>query len=99
MTTAYPGGLDSLKTNINGDTDTLATVPHDAQHNNANAAINAIEATLGINPQGSAATVAARLQSLVGLIIQPDASLPGFYTLAPGSILVADSDGLYPIGA
>lgn len=81
MTTAYPGGLDSLKTNINGDTDTLATVPHDAQHNNANAAINAIEATLGINPQGSAATVAARLQSMVGLSLTAGTATTG----APGT--------------
>lgn len=63
MTTAYPGGLDSLKTNINGATDTLQSVPHDAQHNDANAAINAIEATLGTNPQGTYSTVADRLDA------------------------------------
>ena len=59
MTTAYPGGIDNF-TNP-AATDTLASVSHSAQHANANDAIEAIENTLGVNPQGSYASVAARL--------------------------------------
>jgi hypothetical protein len=39
-------------------------VPHAAQHANANDAIEAIESTLGVNPQGSSATVVARLDGV-----------------------------------
>lgn len=64
MTTAYPGGLDSLKSDVDGSTDTLESVPHDALHNDANAAINAIEAELGTNPAGASTTVAARIAAV-----------------------------------
>ena len=46
------------------DTLNSATVPHADQHANANDAIEAIEATLGVNPQGGSATVVARLNAL-----------------------------------
>jgi hypothetical protein len=39
-------------------------VPHADQHSNANDAIEAIESTLGVNPQGGSATVVARLTAL-----------------------------------
>jgi hypothetical protein len=39
-------------------------VPHADQHANANDAIEAIESTLGVNPQGGSATVVARLTAL-----------------------------------
>ncbi len=61
MTTAYPGALDSLTNPTPTDKLNSATVRHTDQHANANDAIEAIQATLGINPQGASATVAARL--------------------------------------
>lgn len=61
MTSAYPGALDTLKTDVDGETDTLESVPHDALHNDANAAIKAVQATLGVDPQGTYATVAERI--------------------------------------
>lgn len=64
MATAYPDGLDSLKSDVDGSTDTMESVPHDALHNDANAAINAIETALGTNPAGSASTVAARIAAM-----------------------------------
>ena len=62
MPSAYPGALDALSTSsANG---TTSNDTHPALHNDANAAINAIQSTLGIDPQGSEATVAARLAAL-----------------------------------
>ena len=62
MTSVYPGAIDAL-TNPTS-TDTLASVPHAAQHANANDAIVAIETELGTNPKGASATVKARLDSI-----------------------------------
>lgn len=64
MPSAYPGALDTLTNPTSSDT--LASVPHADQHADANNAITAIQETLGVNPQGSAATVAARIAALEG---------------------------------
>lgn len=64
MATNYPGALDSFTNPTANDTLSSATVPHADQHANANDAIEAIQATLGINPQGGSATVVARLNSI-----------------------------------
>jgi hypothetical protein len=63
MASGYPGTLDALATNRT-DATTSATT-HAADHNNANDAINKIEAELGTDPAGTAATVVARLDTLV----------------------------------
>jgi hypothetical protein len=64
VASSYPGGLDSF-TNPSG-TDELdsTTVPHAAQHADANDAIEAIETTLGTDPAGSATDVAGRLDGV-----------------------------------
>ena len=62
MATSYPGALDAF-TNPVG-TDTQAAVDHAAQHTNANDAIEAIEAELGLDPAGTYATVKARLDDI-----------------------------------
>lgn len=59
MASSYPASLDSF-TNP-AAVDPLNNPAHAAQHANANDAVEAIEATLGTNPQGVYATVAARL--------------------------------------
>lgn len=41
------------------------TPTHSTVHNDANAEVQAIEATLGVNPQGSSATVTARFDATV----------------------------------
>ena len=64
MPSSYPGALDALPT-TNVDGDASATL-HPTLHNDANAAINAIQETLGTNPQGSEADVAARLAAIEG---------------------------------
>ena len=62
MTTSYPGAVDALINPVS--TDPLSAPAHAAQHANANDAIEAIEATLGTDPQGSATTVKARMVAI-----------------------------------
>jgi hypothetical protein len=64
MASSFPSGLDNFTNPSASDTLDSATVPHAAQHSNANDAIEAIESTLGVNPQGGSATVVARLTAL-----------------------------------
>lgn len=59
MASAYPGGLDNFPTTRADGTATPTNHPTD--HNDANDAINKIEAELGITPSGPFSTVAARL--------------------------------------
>lgn len=61
MTTAYPGAIDNFTNPTATDTLNSLTVPHAAQHANVNDAIEAVEGTLGVDPQGGFATVVARL--------------------------------------
>lgn len=63
MTTSYPSGIDTF-TNP-AATDTLASPAHHTQHSDANDAIEAIEAELGINPSGSYTDVVSRLAAFV----------------------------------
>lgn len=62
MASAFPGGLDNFATNRTDGTAMVTT--HPADHNDANDALNKIEAELGINPSGSYSTVLARLDAL-----------------------------------
>jgi len=72
MASVYPTGLDAFST---GRTNaTVMTTTHPADHNDANDALNKIEAELGINPSGTQATVVARLD-----LLNPAA--PSAYTL------------------
>lgn len=61
MASSYPTGLDSFATS-RADSTTMATT-HKDDHNNANDAINKIEAELGIAPSGGFTTVKARLDA------------------------------------
>ncbi len=61
MASAYPGGLDAFPTNRTNATPMVTVHPSD--HNNHADAINKIEATLGVDPQGSFATVVERLDN------------------------------------
>jgi hypothetical protein len=62
MASAYPGALDAFTTAIN-DAMGQGGV-HPGLHNNANDAINKIEAELGVNPSGAFATVKLFLEAL-----------------------------------
>jgi hypothetical protein len=74
---SYPSGLDSFSTTRNDSTSMAAT--HAADHDNANDALNKIEAELGILPKGVDATVAARLDRLDKPPLNPQAGTA--YTL------------------
>jgi len=64
MATSYPAGIDNFTNPTSTDTLNSETVPHSAQHTNANDAIEAIETELGTNPKGSKTTVKARLDDV-----------------------------------
>ena len=79
MASSYPSGLDAFAT-TRADATVMATT-HKDDHNNANDAINKIEAELGINPSSSFSTVLARLDSLATTV--PATTQSGTtYTLA-----------------
>lgn len=87
MSTSYPGAIDNL-TNPTGTVgETQSTVSHLAQHQNANDAIEAIEGTLGVNPQGAAGTVKARLDAAEAAITALGTS--AYTSLPDGSITTA----------
>lgn len=75
MATNYPGSLDSTATTLPDnklDSTLTGSNDHAGHHNNLADAIIAIETALGINPQGSYATVAAALLDKV--VLSPTAN-------------------------
>ena len=72
MATSYPAGIDNFTNPTSTDKLDSATVPHSAQHINANDAIEAIQAELGINPKGASESVGARLTSIETSITEVD---------------------------
>lgn len=72
MSSTYPTTLDSLVT-TRADSDATAT-NHVADHNDANDAINKIEAELGVLPKGTFSNVVGRLNARGTLRISSDQS-------------------------
>lgn len=66
MASDYPGALDTFSNPTSSTPMNDGTTPHAAQHADANDAIEAIQATLGVDPQGSESTVADRIAALEG---------------------------------
>lgn len=64
MPTVYPGAFDNFVNPDSGAGDTLDSVPHDQQHDDANDAIEAIEHVLGVEPNGAYATVRAYIDAV-----------------------------------
>lgn len=62
MASSYPGGLDSFTNPTAGNPQNSPS--HSAQHANANDAIEAIQAELGLTPSGGFDDVADRIQSM-----------------------------------
>lgn len=89
----YPASLDELTDGVPSDgaapTTALdnATYPHDDHHRALATAVEAVEAELGTDPSGAAATVKARLDTL-------DTTVSG--KLASGASAGGDLTGTYP---
>lgn len=64
MASNFPSGLDSFTNPTATDTLNSDTVPHAAQHADVNDAVEAIEATLGVDPQGGESTVGDRIGAI-----------------------------------
>lgn len=86
--TNYPGALDAWTDKVDG-----VDSNHADDVNDAHAAIVAIETELGVNPSGSAATVAARLTTIEGSIGGGGAvsSVVGATGAVTGTQILADS--------
>lgn len=97
MATSYPAGVDAL-TNPVG-TDPMSLPAHATQHANANDAIEAIETTLGTNPQGSASTVSARVLAVENFIPAMTASVDAAALSASQSATSAAAANAYEISA
>jgi hypothetical protein len=103
MATSYPGGLDAFTNPAPSDDSENANpaLDHNLQHENANDAIEAIQAELGTTPSGSFPTVRDRLEAAQRALVNPAAvsvyTLPG--VALGGSIgtgLTADNDYYFP---
>jgi hypothetical protein len=64
VASSYPTGLDSLAKPTASTLENAAGFEHDVVHTKEAEAIEAVQSTLGTNPQGSSATVDARLDTL-----------------------------------
>jgi hypothetical protein len=109
MATVYPGALDDFTNPTASDSLNDPTVPHATQHADANDAIEAIQATLGIDPQGTESTVDARIGALettvdtetTGLVDRVDALETSVDTETTGlldRVDVLEGIGLDPLG-
>lgn len=74
MASSYPSSFDGLPTSA-ANTDESEDL-HPALHNDANAAINAIQTTLGEDPQGAEDDVAARLAAIEAMMETLGGSMP-----------------------
>lgn len=87
-TSSYPGALDSFAaaspTNL-GDNDTTGR-NHAERHDDLEAAVEAIQGELGVNPAGTATTVVARLDALPAL---SDSAAAALGTAAAGTAVEA----------
>lgn len=89
MASSYPGALDSLTNPV--ATDPLNNPAHAGQHADANDAIEAIQSTLGINPEGTYSTVAERMDEVDNAAASAAASASAAATSASVA-LVAELD-------
>jgi hypothetical protein len=64
MSSAYPNNLDNFSNPSSTDKQNSVTTPHAQLHANVNDALEAIQAALGILPQGGFSTVRARLEDI-----------------------------------
>lgn len=64
VASSYPTGLDSLAKPASSTLENATGFEHDVVHTKAAEAVEAVQSTLGTNPQGSSATVKARLDTL-----------------------------------
>jgi len=78
MASSYPAALDALDSSSTNNT--ISNDIHPALHNDANDAINAVQETLGINPQGSQTDVATRIASIENALTITNTYLTGSHT-------------------
>lgn len=81
MASSYPGAADTLAKPTSTTNLDDAGYLHDVVHTDVANAVEAVQATLGVNPQGGSATVVARLGLLAPLRATLNAQTGTTYTL------------------
>lgn len=99
MASNYPDQIDSIpRANPNQN---LNTIPHSALHNLTSESVEAIQASLGVNPQGSEDTVSARLSvienSVGGGAVDSVNGKTGAVVLTPGDLGAAPATHTHTI--
>lgn len=77
MPSSYPSAIDSFATPLTTDNLGTSGKQHTVQHEQVNSAVNKIETELGVNPKGSATSVAARLTSIESSITTAASTVSG----------------------
>jgi microcystin-dependent protein len=91
MATDFPGSLDSFTNPTSSDPTNSATVPHAAQHANANDAIEALEAKVGVDSSAVATSHDYKITALEG-------TAPGTLLTTKGDIIVRTSSAPVRLG-
>lgn len=76
-TSAYPGALDNFSESsptYMADPDATGRT-HAGRHDDVESAVEQVEETLGVNPQGGSATVGARIAAVEGALVTTDQEL------------------------
>lgn len=97
MPTGYPGALDTYPNPTSTTLMDDASFPHAQGTSNLGDGLEAVQATLGINPQGGQATVKARLDAVdtavtARLLASQKAAASGVASLDASSMLVQNVD-------
>ena len=100
MATSYPGGLDDFANPTPTSPMDSITVKHSAAHANLNDAVEAIQGELGVDPAGSAATVAARIAAVEAAKGKPLAltGAAAATRYVGGTASVAPTTGTFAVG-
>jgi len=77
MPSNYPSALDSFVNPTTSDSLGSSGKEHTVQHEQVNTAVNKIESELGVNPKGSATSVAARLSNIEASITTAASTVSG----------------------
>ena len=98
MATNFPSSLDTFTNPSSSDLMNSVTVPHNEQHANANDAIEALQAKVGVDSSADTSSLEYRVGSLEtfpiqlnGQTVSADYTIPsGYNGVSAGPITIAD---------
>lgn len=93
MTTVFPGALDSFTNPNAASGDSLASVPHDAQHSNINDAVKALETKVGINGSADISSLDYKVSNKQNTITLTTTGTSGAATLIGSALNIPQYSG------